>query len=66
MSFLLEAVCQTTNQSSNELDTSLLIFEERLTYLNSIKPHMLSVTGDLSVRLSSWWIDDIDIMRDAT
>ena len=38
----------------------LLNFEQLLTYLNSIKPHVLLVTGDFNVRSSKWWSDDID------
>ena len=50
-------------QLSNECNTFVLNSELVLTYLNSIKPHMLLVTGDVSVRSSSWWSDDIDTIE---
>ena len=37
----LVSIYQTPNQSSNEYNTFLINFEQLLTYLNSIKPHML-------------------------
>ena len=55
----LVSIYRTPSQSSNEYDTFLLNFEH-LTYLNSLKPHMLLVTGDINVISSSWWSDDID------
>ena len=54
------SLCRTPSQSSNEYDTFLLNFEQLLIYLNSIKPHVLLVTGDFNVRSSNWWPDDID------
>ena len=56
----LVSIYRTPSQSSNEYDTFLLNFEHLLTYLNSLKPHMLLVTGDINVISSSWWSDDID------
>ena len=44
---------RTPSQLSNEYDTFLLNFEQLLTYLISIKPYMLLVTGDFNVRYSS-------------
>ena len=68
LSFGSRRVClvniyRTPSQSSNECDTFLLNFEQLLTYLNSIKPHMLLVTGDFIVRFSSWWSDVIDTIE---
>ena len=59
----LVSIYQTPSQLSNEYNTFLLNFEQLLTYLNSIKPHMLLVTGDFNVRSSSWWSDDIDTVE---
>ena len=59
----LVSICRTTRQSSDEYDTILLNFEQLLTYSNSIKPHMLLVTGDFNVRSSSWWSDDIGMVE---
>ena len=59
----LSSEYQTPSQSSNEYDTFLLNFEQLLTYLNSIKSHVLLVTGDFNVRSSSWWSDDIDTVE---
>ena len=59
----LVSIYRTPSQSSNEYDTFLLNFEQLLTYLNSIKPHVLLVTGDFNVRSSSWWSDDIDTVE---
>ena len=56
----LVSIYRTPSQSSNEYNTFLLNFEQPLTYLNSIKPHVLLVTGDFNVRSSNWWSDDID------
>ena len=61
--FCLVSIYRTPSQSSNEYDTFLLNFEQLLTYLNSIKPHVLLVTGDFNVRSSSWWSDDIDTVE---
>ena len=67
LSFGSHGVCRsiyrTPSQSSNEYNTFLLNFEQPLTYLNSIKPHVLLVTGDFNVRSSSWWSDDIDTVE---
>ena len=51
----LVSIYRTPSLSSNEYDTFLGNFEQLLTYLNSIKPLMLLVTGDFNVRSSSWW-----------
>ena len=59
----LVSIYRTPSQSSNEYNTFLLNFEQLLTYLNSIKPHVLLVTGDFNVRSSSWWSDDIDTVE---
>ena len=59
----LVSVYRTPSQSNNEYDTFLLNFEQLTTYLNSIKPHVLLVTGDFNVRSSSWWSDDIDTVE---
>ena len=56
----LVSIYRTPSQSSNECNTFLLNFEQLLTYLNSIKPHVQLVTGDFNVRSSSWWSEDID------
>ena len=56
----LVSIYRTPSQSSNEYDTFLLNFEHLLTYLNSLKPHVLLVTGHINVISSSWWSDDID------
>ena len=53
----------TPSQSNNEYDTFLLNFEQLLTYVNSIKSHVFSVTGDFNVRSSSWWSDDVDTVE---
>ena len=68
LSFGSSCIClvntyRTASQSSNEYDTFLLNFEQLLTYLNSIKPHILLVTGGFSVGFSSWWSDDIDTIE---
>ena len=59
----LVSIYRTPSQSSNECNTLLCNFEQRLAYLNSVKPHMLLETGDFNVRSSSWWSDDIDTME---
>ena len=59
----LVSIYRTPSQSSKEYDTFLLDFEQLLTHLNSIKPHMLLVTGHFNVRLSSRWSDDIDTIE---
>ena len=46
--------------SNSYWNLNSIAFEKLLTCLNSIKPHMLLVTGDFNVRSSSWWSDDID------
>ena len=56
----LVRIYRTPSQSSNEYDTFLLNFEQLLTYLNSIKPHVLLVKGDFNLISSSWWFNDID------
>ena len=56
----LVSIYRIPSQSSNECNTFLLNFEQLLTYLNSIKPHVQLVTGDFNVRSSSWWSEDID------
>ena len=56
-------ICRTASESSNEYDTLLLNFQQLITYLNSIKPDMLLVAGDLNIRSSSWWSDDIDTIE---
>ena len=65
MSFLLEAAASLwlvsiDDQANPVMNTFLLNFEQLLADLNSIKPHMLSVTGDFNVRSSSWWFDNMD------
>ena len=55
----LVSIYRTRSQSSNEYDTFFLNFEQLLTYLNNLKPHVLLVTGDFNVRSTSWWSDDI-------
>ena len=57
------SIYRTPSQSSNEYDTFFLNFEQVLTYLNSIKPHVMLGTGDFNVRSSSWWSDDIDTVK---
>ena len=59
----LVSIYRTPNQSSNKYDTFLLNFEQLLTYLKSIKPHVLLVTGDFNVRFSSWCSDDFDTIE---
>ena len=59
----LVSIYRTPSQSSNEHNTFLLNFEQLLTYLNSIKPHVLLVTRDFNVRSSSWWSYDIDTVE---
>ena len=59
----LVSIYRTPSQLSDEYDTLLLNVEQLLTYLNSIKPHMLLVTGNINVRSSSWWSDDIDTIE---
>ena len=59
----LVSICRTPGQSSNECNTFLLNLEQLITYLNSIKPHMLLVTGDFNVRSSGWWSDDTDTIE---
>ena len=46
--------------SNSYWNLNSIAFEKLLTCLNSIKPHMLLVTGDFNVRSSSWWSDDIE------
>ena len=53
-SVCLVSIYRTSSQLSSEYKTFLLNFEQLLTYLNSIRPHMLLVTGDFNVRSSSW------------
>ena len=59
----LVSIYRTTSQSCNEYDTFLLNFEQLLTYLNSLKPHVLLVKGDFNVRSSSWRSDNIDTSK---
>ena len=59
----LVSIYRTPSQSSNEYDTFLLNFDQLLTYLNSIKPYVLLITGDINVKSSSWWSDDIDAVE---
>ena len=54
------SIYRTPSHSGNEYDTFLLNFEQLLTYLNSIKSHVLLVTSDFNERSSSCWSDDID------
>ena len=56
----LVSIYRTPSQSSNKYYTFLLNFEQLLTNLNSMKPHVLLVIGDFNARSSSWWSDDID------
>ena len=49
----LVSIYRAPSQSSNEYDTFLLNFEQLLTYLNSIKPHVLLVGCDFNGRSSS-------------
>ena len=49
--------------SNSYWNLNSIAFEKLLTCLNSIKPHMLLVTGDFNVRSSSWWSDDIDTVE---
>ena len=64
---IISAFWRYTNKSRSRprllkqlLNLNSIAFEKLLTCLNSIKPHMLLVTGDFNVRSSSWWSDDID------
>ena len=59
----LVSIYRTLSQSSNEYDTFLLNFEQLLTYLNSLKPHILLETRSFNVRSSSWWSDDIKTIK---
>ena len=47
-SICLVRIYRTASLSSNVYENFLLIFEQLLTYLNSIKPHALPVTGDFN------------------
>ena len=50
----LLSIYRIPSQASNEYDTFLSNLEQLLTYLNSIKPHVLLVTGYIDVKSSSW------------
>ena len=41
----------------------LLNLEPLLTYLDSLKYHVLLVTGGFNVRSSTWWSDNIDAIE---
>ena len=41
----------------------LLNLEPLLTYLDSLKYHVLLVTGGFNVRYSTWWSDNIDAIE---
>ena len=56
----LVSIYRTPSQSINEHEIFSSNFEQLLTYLKSLKPHLLLVTGHFNVRSSSWWSDDID------
>ena len=45
---------------SNECDPFSLNFEQSITYLNSLKPHVLLVTSNFQVRSFRQWSDDTD------
>ena len=59
----LVSIYWTPSQSSNAYNTCLLNFEQLLTHLNCINPHMLLVTSDFNVKSSSWWSGDIDTIE---
>ena len=62
--FCLHSTYRTPSQTSNEYDISLVNFEQLLTYLNSLKPHvLLVVTDDFNARSLSWWFDDTDTIK---
>ena len=47
------------SQSKDEFDQFLLNFEQPISDRMSQNPHFILVTGDLNVRSSSWWKNDL-------
>ena len=47
------------NQSKDEFDQFLLNFEQLVSDRMSQNPHVILVTGEFNVRLSSWWKNDL-------
>ena len=58
----LVSIYRTLNQWKNECDAILVNFEEILTYLLSLKPHLPIAASDFNVRSSSLRSDDIDTL----